>query len=295
MKSLKRSVKRIFNIDMLPGQSIFLWGARKTGKSTFLKTRFPKSAYFDLLDSDLYTKWTERPALFREVVLALPTPLKRRPIIVDEVQRIPELLNEIHWLIENTNTSFILCGSSARKLKTSHANLLGGRAWRFLFFPFVYPEVPDIDLLHVFQAGLIPSHYLSPFPHRMLSAYVEDYLYHEIQAEGLVRSLPHFSRFLSSFAYSNGELTNYANIARDCGVDAKTVRAYYQILVDTMLGYFVMPFVPKKGRQVLSETPKFYLFDVGVSHYLSNTKISALKGPQAGKAFEHFILTELVA
>ena len=240
-------------------------------------------------------RWSARPALFREEILASSVDSLRFPIIVDEVQLIPGLLNEIHWLIENTDAYFILCGSSARKLRTTGANLLGGRAWRFSFFPLVYPEVPDLDLLQVFQNGLIPSHYVSAYPQRTLTAYVQDYLYHEIQLEGLVRNVADFSRFLLSFAFSHGELTNFSSIARDCGVDSKTVKTYYQILVDTMLGYFVYPYTRKEGRDSLSSVPKFYLFDVGLAHFLNKKSITVLKGAEAGKALEHYVLTELVA
>lgn len=295
MNSEKIRFKRILTMDFPVGQSVFLWGPRKTGKSTFLKARFPDSVYFDLLQSDLFLRWSADPASFREEVLALPEQKRVYPIIIDEVQLIPGLLNEIHWLIENASVYFVLCGSSARKLRSTGANLLGGRAWRFSFFPLVYPEVPELDLLQVFQRGLIPSHYTSTYPERTLSAYVQDYLYHEIQMEGLVRNLADFSRFLSNFAFSNGELTNFSAVARDCGVDAKTVKSYYQILVDTMLGYFVFPFSVSEGRDSLSSVPKFYLFDLGMAHFLAKKQITMLKGAEAGKALEHYLLTEMVA
>lgn len=295
MNSKKIRFIRILNIDLPAGQSAFLWGPRKTGKSTFLKERFPNSLYFDLLHSDLFVRWSGNPALFREELLATDKKKLANPVIIDEVQLIPALLNEIHWLIENADIYFVLCGSSARKLRKTGANLLGGRAWRFSFFPLVYPEVPDIALLNVFQRGLIPSHYLATHPKRALTAYVKDYLYHEIQMEGLARNLADFSRFLSVFAFSNGELTNFSNIARDCDIDSKTVKSYYQILVDTMFGYFVFPYSATEGRDTLSSVPKFYLFDVGIAHFLSKTTVSTLKGSEAGKAFEGYIFTELIA
>ena len=135
--------------------------------------------------------------------------------------------------------SFILCGSSARQLKKGQANLLGGRAWRYEMFPLVSAELNNLDLLKALNHGLIPSHYLNNNPRRSLRAYVQDYLKEEIFAEGLTRNIPAFSRFFESMGYSHGELTNYANIARDCGVDAKTVKEYYQILVDTLLGSWI--------------------------------------------------------
>jgi len=260
-----------------------------------LKKHFPQSVYYDLLDTDLYLKYSKRPALFREEVLALSELELQRPIVVDEVQKIPLLLDEIHWLIEHTDAQFILCGSSARKLKRTAANLLGGRAWRYSFYPLVYLEVPDFNLLTALNTGLIPSHYLSINPHKSLRAYVQDYLTQEIQVEGLTRNLPVFARFLDTLAFSNGELVNFANIARDCAIDAKTVKSYYEILVDTLLGYFVEPYARKKKRDLIAATPKFYLFDVGLAGILTQRTISALQGSDAGRAFEHFILMELIA
>lgn len=282
-------------MELPKGQSAFLWGARKTGKSTYLKLNFPESAYFDLLKSDLFLSYSKRPELFREEVLALASKKREQPIIIDEIQRIPELLNEVHWMIENQNLSFILCGSSARKLKRMGVNLLGGRAWRFAFFPLTSKEIPDFDLLHALNNGLVPSHYEAENARRSLKGYVEDYLTHEIQTEGLVRNLPAFARFLDSLPFSNGEQVNFTNIAAECGVSAKTAKEYYQILVDTLLGYFLLPYRKQIKRRTLSEIPKFYLFDVGLASYLSKRKIESLKGAPAGDAFEHFIFMELIA
>ena len=287
--------KRILNFDLPSGQSAFLWGPRKTGKSTFLKTNFPESIYFDFLKTDLYFELSKNPSLFREQVLANPSLKLKKPIIVDEVQKIPRLLDEIHWLIENKKLSFILCGSSARKVKRGQANLLGGRAWRMQMFPLTWKEIAPIDLLKALNRGLIPSHYLDKNYLRTLKAYLIDYLKEEISQEGLVRNVPAFSRFLDSLGYSHGELTNYVNIARDCGVDAKTVKAYYQILVDTLLGQFIEPFSKIKGRQIITSTPKFYLFDVGVAGFLTKRRLIEERGEEFGKAFEHFILMELLA
>jgi predicted AAA+ superfamily ATPase len=147
------------------------------------------------------------------------------------VQKIPQILDEVHWLMENKGLRFILCGSSARKLKRGKANLLGGRAWRFEMFPLVSAELGNLDLLRVLNHGMIPIHYLEDSSEKSLKAYTQDYLKEEVLAEGLTRNIPAFSRFFDAMAYSHGELTNYSNIARDCGVDSKTVREYYQILV----------------------------------------------------------------
>jgi predicted AAA+ superfamily ATPase len=272
-----------------------LWGARQTGKSTYLRHHFPHAIYYDLLKSDLHFRLEKMPSLLREEVLAYTPQQLTQPIIIDEIQKIPLLLDEIHWLIENTKAQFILCGSSARKLKRLGTNLLGGRALRYDFYPLTYPEINHFNLLRALNNGLIPSHYLSDHVNLLQESYVVDYLNHEIREEGLVRNLPDFSRFLDSVVFSNGQLVNYTNIARDCAVSAKTVENYYQILIDTLLGYFLPPFHKKIKRDLISKTPKFYLFDVGITNYLAKRTITELRGNLAGDAFEHFIFMELVA
>jgi predicted AAA+ superfamily ATPase len=282
-------------LDLPVRQSAFLWGARSTGKSTFLKQQFPKSLYYDLLNTDVLNKLRIRPAILREELSVQPPEVLQYPIIIDEVQKIPQLLDEIHWLIENKSLSFILCGSSARKLKRGAANLLGGRAWKFTFYPLTFSEIGDFDLLRALNQGLIPSIYQSKHYKRAFTAYVDLYLKEEIQAEGLVRNLPGFARFLDLVGFSNTEPLNYKKIATDCGVDAKTVKEYYNILLDTLIGYYVYPFSKNEKRQVISSTPKFYLFDVGVGCYLSKKPVLELRGSAAGSAFEHYILMELTA
>lgn len=191
--------------------------------------------------------------------------------------------------------NFILCGSSARKLIKNQSNLLGGRAWRYEMFPLVYPEIDDYNLLQALTRGLIPSHYNQTQYKKSLKAYCNDYLKEEVFNEGLTRNTPAFSRFFESLGYSHGEMTNYANIARECGIDAKTVKEYYQILIDTLLGYFVLPYKKNQNRQVITKTPKFYLFDVGIAGYLTKRHLTELKGEQFGRAFEHLIFLEINA
>jgi len=290
-----KTIPRILKLDLPPGQSAFLWGARKVGKTTFLKTQFPESLRFDFLQTELHMDVLTRPHILREQLIARRDEIGENPVILDEVQKVPSLLDEVHWLIENQNMGFILCGSSARKLKKGQANLLGGRAWRFEMFPLVSAEVGEVDLLRALNRGLIPSHYLDKNAGRSLRAYVHDYLKQEILDEGLTRNMPAFSRFLEAVGYSHGELINYANIARDAGVDSRTVREYFQILVDTLVGRFVEPYSRRSGRQVISRAPKFFLFDVGVAGAIADRKISAARGEHFGKAFEHFIFTELAA
>ncbi len=288
-------ISRILRIKLPAKQSAFLWGARKTGKSTYLKERFPQSLVFDFLKTDLFLSISKTPSLLREQILAQKEEALKHPIILDEVQKVPHVLDEIHWLIENKRLRFILCGSSARKLKRGHSNLLGGRAWRYEMFPLVSAEIPKIDLLRALNHGLIPDHYLQDVYQPSLKAYVQDYLKEEVFAEGLTRNIPAFSRFFEAMAFSHGQLTNYSNIARECGVDFKTVREYYQILVDTFLGTRIEPFHKRQGRQVITQAAKFYLFDVGVAGFLTKRILQEERGEEFGRAFEHFILMEILA
>lgn len=290
-----QKVKRILNIDLPQGQSAFLWGPRKTGKSTYLKDEFPQSLVYDFLKTDLALEFSKRPSLLREQVLAKDAAILKHPIILDEVQKVPQILDEVHWLIENKGLNFILCGSSARKLKRGKVNLLGGRAWRYEMFPLVSAELESIDLLRALNHGMIPDHYLRGNYQKSLSGYVRDYLKEEIFDEGLTRNIPAFARFFDAVGYSHGELTNFSNIARDCGVDAKTVKEYYQILIDTLLGRMVEPFKRRQSRQIITKAPKFYLFDVGVVGAMIKRNISEERGELFGRAFEHFIFTEIVA
>ena len=288
---------RVMNIQAPEKQSFFLWGGRQTGKSSFLKTHYPHSLYFDLLDMQLLLRYTQSPYLFREELLKQSADKLALPIIIDEIQKVPALLNEIHALIENQQLQFILCGSSARKLKTQSTNLLGGRAWIYHFYPLVYPEIPDFNLLCALQQGLLPKHYLSSpeFIQKHLQAYIDIYLTDEIRNEGLVRNLAGFSRFLEMAGLCNGEMINMSNIARDCHVSRNTVEGYFQILIDTMLGNFIYPYHKKVKRDLLVAMPKFYFFDVGVANYLAHRELSQLKGDVAGRSFEHYILMELIA
>src|SRR5574340_1623137 len=208
-----KEFKRILNIRLADKQSAFLCGARKTGKSTYLKSHFPDSIVFDFLKTDLFLNISKNPAVVREILLAKDKASLKYPIILDEVQKVPQVLDEVHWLIENKGLGFILCGSSARKLKRGHANLLGGRAWRYEMFPLVTVEIENFNLLRGLNHGLIPSHYLQIGENakKSLIAYVQDYLKEEVFAEGLTRNVPAFSRFFDAFGYSHGQLTNYAD------------------------------------------------------------------------------------
>ncbi len=272
-------------------ESLFLWGARQTGKSTLLKESFPDSLWFDLLQTDVFERLRRNPAQLREIVLADD---RKKPVVIDEIQRIPELLNEVHWLIENNKTKFMLSGSSPRKILRSGTNLLGGRALRYELFPLISQEIPDFNLLQAINYGLLPRHYLSANPHKLLVAYISSYLNDEIIAEARIRNINSFSRFLDAAAFSNGEMVNYTNIASDCGVSANTVREYFQILEDTLTGRFLPSFQKKPKRRVIL-APKFYFFDVGIANFLLK-RGKIVQGSEAfGKAFEHFIYQEIYA
>jgi uncharacterized protein len=281
---------RALQIDLRQHNAAFLWGPRKVGKTTLLKRLFPHAHFFDLLQSDLKTSLLLRPSLLREEVAANHYDL----VVVDEVQKVPALLDEIHWCLENTKTNFILCGSSARKLKHRAANLLGGRAWRFELFPLTTREIGEYKLTRILNHGLIPLHYAEEEPERNLRGYVLDYIEQEIHAEALTRNVPAFAKFLEAVAATHGRLINYSNIARDCGVASKTVREYFQILEDTLLGHTLEPWRKKKHRRLI-ETAKFYLFDVGVVRALSGMRLIQEGTEEFGRAFEHFLIEEIRA
>jgi len=272
-------------------ESLFLWGARQTGKSTLLKVLFPDALWFDLLLSDVFERLNRNPSQLREIVLATPP---ERTVVIDEIQMIPALLNEVHWLIENRHTRFILSGSSPRKIIRSEANLLGGRALRYELFPFVSQEIPDFDLLRALNNGLLPRHYLADNPQNLISSYIGNYLRDEIMAEARIRNVATFSRFLEVAAFSNGEMVNYSNIASECGVSAPTIKEYFHILEDTLTGRFLPSFQQRPKRRVIL-APKFYYFDLGIVNYLLKRGKIEMGSEAFGNAFEHFIYQEIYA
>ncbi len=286
--------KRHLDINLPKGQSCFLWGARKTGKSTYVTENFRNSIYIDLLQADVLRKYIKNPERLREELRARNDVTT---VIIDEIQKIPLLLDEVHHLIETqSNISFILCGSSVRKLKSSGANLLGGRAWRYLFQPLCYPELKELNFARIFNNGLLPSHYLADTnTDKFLASYLYDYILPEVQFEANLRKRETFSTFLDVIGTSNGEMVRYSNIARDCGIDAKTVKSYFEILEDMYLGYQLYPYRSKIKRQIITETSKFYLFDTGLANYLKRYKYQEMRGTETGKAFEHYFFLELMA
>ena len=282
-------IRRLLDLRLPRGRSAFLWGPRRVGKSYWIRQHYGDELIIDLLKSDVYAEYASRPAVLRERF----APRKHSLIVIDEIQKVPALLDEVHWLIENTSQSFLLTGSSARKLRRGHANLLAGRAWRRHMTPLSFREVDHLDLERIMTSGLLPPHFLSTDPIEDLRAYVGDYLKEEIAAEALTQNIPAFAEFLRIAAITSSELLNYTNVARESGVSAKVVRGYFSILEDTYLGFRVAPWRRARNRRLI-ETEKFYLFDVGVSNYLARRQ-PRIGSAEFGKSFEHYILMELKA
>lgn len=290
MTSRLSSYKRILSLDFQEARAALLLGPRKVGKTTFLHQKYPRATYIDLLQTDIRAEFQIHSSKLREIVLEFPKKL----YVIDEIQKVPALLDEIHWCLENTTSQFILCGSSARKLKRGASNLLGGRAFKYELYPLTSREIPHFDLMMAINKGLIPQHYQAKNVQKFLKAYIEQYLQEEIVEESQIRKLASFHRFLEVSALMNGELLNYANVGADCGVSGKTVREYYQILEETLLGFTLWPWRKVKTRKLI-ETAKFYLFDLGVIRYLKGLDAISLRTPEFGNSFETFLINEVRA
>lgn len=288
----KRAIKLDIPTNPIKGSgAIFLWGGRGTGKTTLLKERYKEAKYVDLLDTDLQTELKIRPKILREEALAEKPSL----VIIDEIQKVPELIDEVHWLLENSSTKVILCGSSARKLKKAGGNLLGGRAVAYELFPLTKFELGKANLDKILNVGTIPIHYISNKPEPLLKAYVNNYIKEEIIDEALTRNVPSFARFLNTVSLTHGQLLNYSNIGREAGISPNTVREYYQILKDTLMGFELLPWTKRKTRKLI-ETAKFYLLDVGVANHLNPEIKTVVEGTDIyGNAFEHFMIQEIRA
>ena len=278
-----------------PGQeTFFLWGPRQTGKSTLLKQRYPEARWLDLLNTDLFRRYAANPELLRQEIEAEGPPPGRQ-IVIDEVQKVPALLDEVHWLMENRGLHFALCGSSARKVRHGAANLLGGRALRYEMHGLTAGELgSDFDLTRLLNHGYLPRLYEAARPTRFLDAYISDYLKEEVVAEGLVRNLPAFSGFLDAAALCDGEMINFSNIANDCAVSSHTVKSYFGILEDTLLGSW-LPAYRKRRKRRLIQAPKFYFHDVGIVNRLARRGTLAPRSETYGKAFENWVFHELSA
>lgn len=289
-----RHYKRLLDLrDDAKKKSLFLFSPRQTGKTTLLKETFPRSRFYNLLQSDVFLRLSQKPHLIREELppkIAADAP----PIIIDEIQKLPILLDEVHSMIEDKGCRFILTGSSPRKLKRGSANLLGGRAWTRHLYPLTTHEIGDYDLNRLLNFGALPSIYESPDPDEDLAAYAGNYLQEEIQAEGAVRHVENFARFLKTAALVNTELLNFENVANDAQVPPRTVREYFLILQDTLIGTLLEPYRKTKARKAVS-TAKFYFFDVGVCNFLAERRNVKPKTELFGKVLEHFIFTEMKA
>jgi predicted AAA+ superfamily ATPase len=281
----------MLNLNNDNNDSTFVWGARQVGKSTLIKEVFPNSVNYDLLQAKDFERLLRNPSLLAEDLAFLKN---GDTVVIDEIQKIPQLLDEVHSLIFHKNIRFILSGSSPRKLKRSGANLLGGRALKAILYPLVSAEIPDFDIHKAVRYGTLPRHYLISDPWKRLGAYIGVYLNEEIREEALSRNLKTFSRFMEIAAFSNGEIVVYKNIAQDCGIDYRTVKDYFEVLTDTLVGYMLPSFTHTKKRSGI-QSPKFYYFDVGIANYLRNRRNIQLGSVDFGHAFEHFIIQELIA
>ena len=287
-------IERIFKVTDIQDDSVFLFGARQTGKTTLLRDLFPNSIFYDLLENNTYERMRRNPSLLRQ---ELANASEGTIVIIDEIQLIPELLNEVHWLIVRQGIHFILSGSSARKLKRKGTNTLGGRAIRNVLYPLVSAEIPDFDIIKAVNRGMLPRHYLTDnetLLKKRMGAYISVYLKEEIIAEAVVRKLSSFNRFLEVAALTNSEIVNYNNIAQDCGIDAKTVKEYFAILEETLVGYMI-PAYTKKVKRRLNQSPKFYYFDVSIPNYLLHKFNLQPGSDDFGHAFEHLIIEEIIA
>ncbi len=278
-------------------QSLLLFGARNTGKSTLVQQTYSKeiSISIDLLDPLEEERFARNPNELRAIVLGLPNHISH--IIVDEIQKAPKLLNVVHYLIQETNKKFIMTGSSARKLKYGGANLLAGRAFVYHLFPFSYLELKsEFSLSNALHWGLLPSIYNLTTENKkikFLQSYSLTYLKEEIWAEQFIKKLDSFRRFLEVAAQTNGKIVNYSNIARDVGVNDKTVKEYFYLLEDTLIGFFLEPY-HDSFRKRLSAKPKFYFFDTGICRALARQLTLPLQPSTSnyGEVFEQFIINE---
>jgi len=292
-----RYVKRALDVaGLLKERSLFLFGPRQTGKSTYVREELAglPSLSYNLLDTGLRFRLMADPTLLRQEIMAKK--LKDCVVFIDEIQKCPALLDEIHLLIEERKIRFLMTGSSAKKLRSAGINLLGGRAASRHMHPFVYPEVEgeSFSLQKVMDRGLLPPHYLSKTAEENLHSYVDTYLIEEIAAEGQARNLPAFARFLQIASIANAKMINYTNVANDAQIPRQTVKLWFQILMDTLLGYELSPFTMTEKRKSI-ETPKFYFFDLGIVKTLRGLGKISPESADFGEFFEHYLFTELKA
>jgi predicted AAA+ superfamily ATPase len=281
--------ERILNLrEILKHKSIFLFGPRQTGKSTLVHAALPDAAFYDLLEADTFRELSARPEYLRQTLGD-----QQSVVVVDEIQKLPALLDEVQLLLErHKKLRFVLTGSSARKLKRGAANLLGGRAWVCRLHPLVSAELSHGRLLDRLNRGSLPAIIDSAHYKEDLKAYVGTYLHEEIRAEGLTRSIENFSRFLEVAGLTSGEQINFSAVADDAGFPPRTVREHYQILEDTLVGH-QLPAYQKTSKRKPVATAKFYLFDVGVANMLKRTSVIEPGSDAYGRALEHLVFLEL--
>jgi len=283
-------VKRFFKA---PVGSFFLFGPRGTGKSTWLKENFRDAFFVDLLDPETARSYASYPETLINAVEALP---EGSVVVVDEIQKLPELLDVVHLLMERKKgIRFVLTGSSARKLKRAGVDLLAGRAVVRYMHPFMAGELGEkFSLDVVLNTGLIPLVFFSPDPYEALKAYVSLYIHEEVKAEGLVRNIGGFSRFLESIAFSHASVLNITDVARECQVKRKTVEGYVSILEDLLMAFRV-PVFTRRAKRLMSSHPKFYLFDSGVFRALRRTGPLDTSREAEGAALEGMVAQHLRA
>ncbi len=285
----KREYKRSLKIPS--DQSCFLFGPRGTGKSWLVESAYKNAMLFDLLDSEVCARLAASPRRLEE---SIPSSFKKW-VIIDEIQKMPELLNEVHRLIEKRGLKFILTGSSARKLRSKNTNLLAGRAATEYLYPLTAEELKsDFSLKKSLSFGHLPMACRAKNPQRFLSGYVHTYLKEEIQQEALTRNLPAFARFLEAAGFSQGAPLNVTNTARDCGIRRKAAEAYFSILRDTLISYELRPFI-KRAKRKLSQSPKFYFFDAGVFQAIRPRGLLDSQAEREGAALETLVLQEIKA
>lgn len=283
-------INRIIPLEgELEKHSVLLLGPRLTGKTAWIRNQAPPHRLYDLLKADIFQRLSARPSLIRES-LGPGDGL----VVIDEIQKLPVLMDEVHVMIEETGTRFLLTGSSSRKLKRSHTSLMAGRARTRWLCPLVSAELGSWDLQRAIDHGMLPAVVLSDEPLEELESYVGTYLREEIQAEALSRKIENFSRFLHHAAHSSGEIVNFEAVGRDAQVPARTIREYYSVLVDTLVGTMLEP-LQTTGRRKAVSRGKFYFFDIGVVHALTGELSVPQHTAAYGKAFEHLVWQELSA
>ncbi|MCY4477749.1 MAG: ATP-binding protein [Gammaproteobacteria bacterium] len=286
-----KEFKRLIGEPLEAGRSLFLFGPRGTGKTTWLKRRLPDALFINLLRSEFYNPLSAEPGRIRTLI----PPLYRNWVIIDEVQRIPELLNEVHDLIESRGLRFILTGSSARALRRKGVNLLAGRARTYFMHPLTAAEQGDaFDLGKSLRFGHLPARFNDPDPHRYLRDYVQTYLREEVMQEGLTRNIGHFARFLETASLSQGQPLNISGIAREAQVSRPAAENYFSILDDLLLAVR-LPVFSRRARRKLVSQQKFYLFDAGVFRAIRPVGPLDSDAEIDGPALETLVLQELRA